>query len=97
MSTWPGSCTCVTVVVAARTGAAAQSVAWIVLLSSVTAPLRASSRPATVAPVFSPIDVSARIVPLKLVVLPSVAELPTFQKTLHGWAPPINAPGLPTR
>ena len=39
------------------------------------------------APVFSVIDVRARIVPLKLVVVPSVAELPTFQKTLHAEAP----------
>ena len=59
----------------------------IVLLSSVTAPLRASSLPSTVAPVFSVIDVRARIVPLKFVVVPSVAELPTCQKTLHGEAP----------
>ena len=49
------------------------------LLSSVTAPLRASILPSTVAPVFSVIEVSARIVPAKLVVVPSVAELPTCQ------------------
>ena len=88
MSAWVGSCTCVTVVVAVRTGgAAAQSDFSIVLSSSVTAPLRARSRPSTEAPEFSPIDVRARIVPLKIVVVPSVAELPTCQKTLHGWAP----------
>ena len=43
--------------------------------------------PFTVAPVFSVMDVRARIDPWKLVVVPSVAELPTCQKTLHGEAP----------
>ena len=43
--------------------------------------------PFTVAPVFSVMDVRARIVPWKLVVVPSVAELPTCQKTLHAEAP----------
>ncbi len=36
----------------------------------------------------SVMDVCARIVPTKLVVEPSVAELPTCQKTLHACAPP---------
>ncbi len=54
----------------------------------VTAPLRASSRPFTVTPLFTVIDVSARIVPTKLELVPRVAELPTCQKTLHAWAPP---------
>ncbi len=31
------------------------------------------------------------IVPTKVVVVPRVAELPTFQKTLHGSAPSISA------
>ena len=59
----------------------------IVLLSSVTAPLRARSRPSTVAPVVTVIDVSAKMLPLNVVVVPSVAELPTCQKTLQDWAP----------
>ena len=59
----------------------------IVLLSSVTAAVRASSRPSTVAPVLAVIEARARIVPLKLVAVPSVAGFPTFQKTLHGEAP----------
>jgi hypothetical protein len=55
----------------------------IVLSSIVTAPPSARTRPFTVAPVFSVIDVEARIDPAKLVVVPSVAELPTCQNTLH--------------
>ena len=50
-------------------------VSWII----VTAPLRASARPSRVTPLLSEIEVSAMMVPLKLVVVPSVAELPTFQ------------------
>jgi len=59
----------------------------IVFESKVTAPFWASSRPATVAPVSSVIDVNARVVPTKLVFVPSVSELPTTQKTLQAWAP----------
>jgi hypothetical protein len=58
-----------------------------VLLSSVTAPVCARTRPSTVAPVSRVAEVRARIVPEKLVVVPSVAELPTCQKTLHACAP----------
>ncbi len=54
---------------------------------SVTAPLRASARPYTVTPSFIEIDVSARMEPTKVEPVPSVAELPTCQKTLHGCAP----------
>ena len=56
------------------------------LLSSVTAPVRASSRPFTTAPVPSEIDASAKIVPLKFEAVLSVAELPTCQNTLHAFA-----------
>jgi hypothetical protein len=59
----------------------------IVFESKVTAPFRASSRPVTVAPVSSVIDVNARVVPARLVFVPSVSELPTTQKTLQAWAP----------
>jgi hypothetical protein len=41
------------------------------------------------------IDVRARIVPTKLVDVPSVAELPTVQKTLHACAPPSRTTELP--
>ena len=51
----------------------------MVLWSIVTAPLRASARPCSVAPVLSAIEVRAMIVPLKLVDVSRVAELPTCQ------------------
>jgi len=59
----------------------------MVLVSSVTAPLRASNWPWIVAPVFAAIDVSAKMCPAKWEFVPSVAELPTFQKTLQNRAP----------
>ena len=49
------------------------------LLISVTAPLRASSRPMTVAPLLSEMLESAIRLPWNAVVVPSVAELPTCQ------------------
>ena len=55
--------------------------------SRVTAPLRASARPITWVPVVTVTDVSAMIVPSKVDVVPSVAELPTCQKTLQAKAP----------
>ena len=56
------------------------------LISRVTAPLRASTRPSTCAPVVTVTEVSAMIVPLNVELVPSVAELPTCQKTLHACA-----------
>ena len=56
-------------------------------LISVTAPLRASARPFSVTPSFIEIDVRARMLPAKTVVVPSVAELPTCQNTLQACAP----------
>jgi hypothetical protein len=55
-----------------------------VLVSRVTAPLRAMARPLTVAFVVKVTLVSAMMVPRNVVVVPSVAELPTCQNTLHG-------------
>ena len=55
----------------------------IVLVSNVTAPLRAYRLPLDIAPVVRVMEVSARMFPLKLVVVPMVAELPTCQKILH--------------
>jgi hypothetical protein len=40
-------------------------------------------------------DVNARMVPAKLLVVPSVAELPTCQKTLHACAPFSSSTVLP--
>ena len=52
----------------------------IVLLSNVTAPLRAKALPqVSVAPVFSVILVNATILPANAELVPSVAELPTAQ------------------
>jgi RecA/RadA recombinase len=67
----------------------------IVLASMVTAPVLARTRPVTVAFVLSVIDVDARIEPLNCVVVPSVAELPTCQNTLHACAPFSRATTLP--
>jgi len=63
----------------------------MVLVSRVTAPLRAKTRPFTVAPVFSDAEVNARMLPTKVVPVPRVAELPTCQNTLHGEAPLTSA------
>jgi hypothetical protein len=66
----------------------------MLLSSSVTAPLRANTRPMMSAPVFIVIEVSARMFPTKLVVVPRVAELPTCQKTLQAFAPLISSTWL---
>ena len=52
------------------------------LVSNVTAPFRASALPFSVAPVLSVMSESARMLPLKVELVPSVAELPTCQKML---------------
>ena len=77
----------VVVVVEAGGGASEHVGTVIVFVSIVTAPFRASARPVMVALVSRVIDVVAMIVPAKLVVVPSVAELPTCQNTLQAWAP----------
>src|SRR6202042_461076 len=59
----------------------------MVLFSSVTAAVCASSLPWIVAPVFAVMLSAAMIVPTKCVPVPSVAEEPTCQKTLHACAP----------
>ncbi len=76
--------------------AAAEHVGTVIKLSSsVTAPLRARIRPLTVAPVFSVADDRVRMVPAKLVVVPSVADVPTCQNTLHACAPFSSTTELP--
>jgi hypothetical protein len=69
--------------------AVAQAGTVIVSSSRVTAPLRASARPAIVSPVFTEIDVRARILPEKSELVPRVAELPTCQNTSQAWASPV--------
>lgn len=56
-------------------------------LINVTSPFRASTRPFTVTPLFTVIEVSARMVPAKIELDPRVAELVTCQNTLQGCAP----------
>lgn len=68
-------------------GEAAHVALVMVFVSSVTAPFRAKTRPSTFAPVVRVADVKAKIFPLKVEFVPSVAELPTCQKTLQAWAP----------
>ena len=67
----------------------------IVLLSNVTAPLRASARPRSVAPAFIVMEVSARMFPANSAFVPMVAELPTCQNTLQDRAPLMNRTWLP--
>ena len=64
-------------------GAAAQIGPVMVLLSNVTEPVCARARPFKLAPVVRVMLVSARIFPTNVVVVPSVAELPTCQNTLQ--------------
>ena len=61
----------------------------MVFVSRVTAPLRASALPFSVAPVVSEMDVSASTFPVNVLLEPIVAELPTCQNTLQACAPPI--------
>ena len=62
--------------------------------ANVTAPVRASALPLSAAPVVTVMDACARMVPLKIVLVPRVAELPTCQKTLEATAPPIRTTAL---
>ena len=59
----------------------------MVLVSNVTAPVRAKALPFSAAPVVSVTEAWARMVPLKIELVPRVAELPTCQKTLAACAP----------
>src|ERR1041385_8795658 len=63
----------------------------MVLESTVTAAVWANTRPSTAAPVVTVTEAKARMLPLKTVVVPRVAELPTSQKTLAAWAPLIRS------
>jgi hypothetical protein len=55
----------------------------------ITAPVRAMALPSKVAPVSKVMDCIAISVPLKTAVVPKVAELPTCQKILAAFAPPV--------
>src|SRR6185503_4918694 len=73
----------------ARAMAAAAIGNPMLLESRVTAAVLAKSRPSTVAPVVTVMEARARMFPLNTVPVPRVAELPTCQKTLAAWAPPV--------
>src|ERR1039457_5926494 len=60
-----------------------------VLVSNVTAPFRARTRPETLALVFRVMLVSARMLPASVVPVPRVAELPTCQNTGLQFEPPL--------
>src|SRR3984893_15295224 len=62
----------------------------ILLVSNVTAPVRAYSPQFDDTPVVAVMEISARMLPMKLVPVPKVAELPTCQKTLAAMAPSIS-------
>ena len=65
--------------------------ALMVLLSKVTAPLRAKRLPSDITPVFTVIELCARMFPRNVEPVPKVAELPTCQKTLHSLPPLIKS------
>lgn len=67
----------------------------MVLVSMFTAPVRASNLPWIVAAVLAVIVANAMIVPTKRVPVPSVAEEPTCQNTLHACAPLTSATDVP--
>jgi len=54
---------------------------------SVTAPVRAKTRPVTLAPVVTVPLIFARMLPSKAVLVPSVAELPTCQNAFPAVVP----------
>jgi hypothetical protein len=66
----------------------------MVSVSSVTAPFSARTRPSIVTPVVTVMLWAAKMVPTKLEAVPSVAELPTCQKTLHACAPFVSTTRL---
>src|SRR6058998_1771596 len=68
----------------------------MILESSVTAAIRANSRPSTAAPVVTVMEAKARMFPLNTEPVPRVAELPTCQKTFAALAPPLKITWRPT-
>jgi hypothetical protein len=72
-------------------GSAAQLATLTELVSSVTAPFCANARPFMPAPVVSVMLATAMMFPTNDVPVPSVAELPTCQNTLHRFPPLTDA------
>ena len=69
----------------------------IVLDCKVTAPVSDNALPFGAAPVPSEMEAWARMLPLKMEVVPSVAEVPTCQKMLAACAPPCRMNWLPLK
>jgi hypothetical protein len=61
----------------------------IVLVFKVTAPFRANSWPWMLDPFFALIEILASTDPTKEELVPKDADVPTCQKTLQAWAPPV--------
>jgi hypothetical protein len=61
----------------------------MLLVSRVTAPVRARARPEREAPVVIVMLAIAITLPAKLVLVPKVAELPICQNTLQGFTLPV--------
>src|SRR5438477_537598 len=62
---------------------------WTVTAPEALPPAPANNLPLTMAPLFTVMETAARIFPLKTLVVPKVAELPTCQKMFFAWAPPL--------
>jgi hypothetical protein len=69
----------------------------MVLDCKVTAPVSDNALPFGAAPVPSEMEAWARMLPLKMEVVPSVAEVPTCQKMLASCAPPCRMIWLPLK
>lgn len=67
----------------ATTALAGHFLALTLLVRRVTAPWRPKRPPVAFAPVFRETEANARIGPMKLVFVPSVAEVPTCHQTLQ--------------
>lgn len=65
------------------------STTLMLLVTKVTAPVSAMREPSTFAPVLAVTEACARIMPLNVDPVPSDADDPTCQMTLHAWAPLI--------
>ena len=74
-----------------RSAATASGRVMVLLVPKLTAPFRAKALPSMVALSTRVIDVNARILPLNVVPVPSVAELPTCHHTFFAWAPPLSS------
>ena len=68
---------------------------WTVTAPDASPPAPANNLPFTAEPLFTVMDTAAKIFPLKMVVVPKVAELPTCQKIFFACAPPLKTMLVP--